>query len=100
MTDSESTALHRRRFLKGMVVAGGATIATPTPGQAQTPVPEKPNSNASPPKCPWTKSANWPMLRLIVPARLKTPRVSWIARLKNSNWPPPEETFRDAAAYL
>jgi acetolactate synthase I/II/III large subunit len=49
MTDSESTALHRRRFLKGMVVAGGATIATPTPGQAQTPVPEKPNSNASPP---------------------------------------------------
>jgi acetolactate synthase I/II/III large subunit len=47
MTESESTALHRRRFLKGVVVAGGATIAAPAAVQAQAP--EKPNGNASPP---------------------------------------------------
>jgi thiamine pyrophosphate-dependent acetolactate synthase large subunit-like protein len=47
MTESESTALHRRRFLKGMVVAGGATIASPAAVQAQAA--EKPNGNASPP---------------------------------------------------
>ncbi len=47
MADSESAALHRRRFLKGMVVAGGATIAAPAGAQAQAP--EKPNGNASPP---------------------------------------------------
>jgi acetolactate synthase I/II/III large subunit len=47
MADSESAALHRRRFLKGMVVAGGATIAAPAAAQAQAP--EKPNGNASPP---------------------------------------------------
>ena len=47
MTESESAALHRRRFLKGMVIAGGATIAAPAAVQAQAP--EKPNANASPP---------------------------------------------------
>jgi acetolactate synthase-1/2/3 large subunit len=47
MVDKESAALHRRRFLKGVVVAGGATIAAPAPLQAQAP--EKPNSNASTP---------------------------------------------------
>ena len=47
MADSESAALHRRRFLKGMVVAGGASIAAPAAAQAQAP--EKPNGNASPP---------------------------------------------------
>jgi hypothetical protein len=31
MPDLESTALHRRRFLKGAVVAGGAVIAAPAP---------------------------------------------------------------------
>ena len=47
MADSESAAWHRRRFLKGMVVAGGASIAAPAAVQAQAP--EKPNGNASPP---------------------------------------------------
>jgi len=47
MTESEPAALHRRRFLKGVVIAGGATIAAPAPVQAQAP--EKPNGNASPP---------------------------------------------------
>jgi thiamine pyrophosphate-dependent acetolactate synthase large subunit-like protein len=47
MAESESAALHRRRFLKGMVIAGGATIAAPAGVQAQAP--EKPNGNASPP---------------------------------------------------
>jgi thiamine pyrophosphate-dependent acetolactate synthase large subunit-like protein len=47
MAESESAALHRRRFLKGVVIAGGATIATPAGVQAQAP--EKPNGNASPP---------------------------------------------------
>jgi acetolactate synthase I/II/III large subunit len=47
MTESEPAALHRRRFLKGVVIAGGATIAAPATIQAQTP--EKPNGNASPP---------------------------------------------------
>ncbi len=47
MAESESAALHRRRFLKGMVVAGGATIAAPAGVQAQAP--EKPNGTASPP---------------------------------------------------
>src|ERR1700678_1777670 len=47
MTESESTALHRRRFLKGVVIAGGATIASPAAVQAQAP--DKPNGNASPP---------------------------------------------------
>jgi acetolactate synthase-1/2/3 large subunit len=43
----EPAALHRRRFLKGVVIAGGATIAAPASVQAQAP--EKPNGNASPP---------------------------------------------------
>ncbi len=47
MAESESAALHRRRFLKGMAIAGGATIAAPAGVQAQAP--EKPNGNASPP---------------------------------------------------
>jgi acetolactate synthase I/II/III large subunit len=47
MAEEDSAQLHRRRFLKGMVVAGGATIAAPASGQAQAP--EKPNGNASPP---------------------------------------------------
>ncbi|MGB9116250.1 thiamine pyrophosphate-binding protein [Bradyrhizobium sp.] len=47
MTEAESAALHRRRFLKGVVIAGGATIAAPAAVQAQAP--EKPNGNASAP---------------------------------------------------
>lgn len=47
MAESESPALHRRRFLKGVVIAGGATIAAPAAVQAQAP--EKPNGNVSPP---------------------------------------------------
>lgn len=47
MAESESAALHRRRFLKGVVIAGGATIAAPASVQAQAP--GKPNGNASPP---------------------------------------------------
>jgi acetolactate synthase-1/2/3 large subunit len=47
MAETDSAQLHRRRFLKGMVVAGGATIAAPADVQAQAP--EKPNGNASPP---------------------------------------------------
>jgi acetolactate synthase I/II/III large subunit len=47
MAESESAELHRRRFLKGVVVAGGAAIAAPAGVQAQAP--EKPNGNASPP---------------------------------------------------
>src|ERR1700751_2420238 len=35
MAEPESAALHRRRFLKGMVVAGGATIAGPPNVQGQ-----------------------------------------------------------------
>src|ERR1700691_3018242 len=45
MTDPESGALHRRRFLKGVVIAGGATIAAPAAAQA----PEEPKGSASPP---------------------------------------------------
>ena len=47
MAEPESTALHRRRFLKGVVVAGGATIAAPSGVPAQAP--EKPKGNAAPP---------------------------------------------------
>jgi acetolactate synthase I/II/III large subunit len=47
MTDPESGALHRRRFLKGVVIAGGATIAPPAAVQAQAP--EKPKANTLPP---------------------------------------------------
>lgn len=47
MAESESPELHRRRFLKGVVIAGGATIAAPAAVQAQAP--EKPNGNVSPP---------------------------------------------------
>ena len=47
MADPESAALHRRRFLKGMAIAGGATFAAPVAVQAQAP--EKPNGSASPP---------------------------------------------------
>jgi acetolactate synthase I/II/III large subunit len=43
----DPAALHRRGFLKGVVIAGGATIAAPASVQAQAP--EKPNANASPP---------------------------------------------------
>jgi acetolactate synthase-1/2/3 large subunit len=47
MAESESVALHRRGFLKGVVIAGGATIAAATPVQAQAP--EQPNGGASAP---------------------------------------------------
>jgi acetolactate synthase I/II/III large subunit len=47
MAEPESAALHRRRFLKGMVVAGGATIAGPPNVQAQ--LAEKRTGNALPP---------------------------------------------------
>jgi acetolactate synthase-1/2/3 large subunit len=47
MAESESTALHRRRFLKGAVAAGGATITAPAAVRAQAP--EKPSRNASQP---------------------------------------------------
>jgi acetolactate synthase I/II/III large subunit len=47
MARSGSTALHRRRFLKGMAVAGGATIAGSAGVQAQAQ--EKPGGNAAPP---------------------------------------------------
>ena len=47
MAESETAALHRRRFLKGMVVAGGATIAGPPAVVAQTA--EKPAGNVSAP---------------------------------------------------
>jgi thiamine pyrophosphate-dependent acetolactate synthase large subunit-like protein len=44
MAKTEPTTLHRRRFLKGVVAAGGATIAAPQTVQAQTS--EKPNRTA------------------------------------------------------
>ena len=47
MAEPESAALHRRRFLKGMVVAGGATIAGPPNVHAE--LAEKPSGNALPP---------------------------------------------------
>ena len=47
MAESESAALHRRRFLAGMVVAGGATIAGAPNVQAE--LAEKPTGNALPP---------------------------------------------------
>ena len=39
MAESEKSGLHRRRFLKGVVAAGGATIAAPQTAPAQTPEP-------------------------------------------------------------
>jgi acetolactate synthase I/II/III large subunit len=47
MAEPDAVALHRRRFLQGVVIAGGATIAAPAAVQAQAP--EQPNGNASPP---------------------------------------------------
>jgi len=47
MSDSDSVGLHRRGFLKGVAVAGGASIAGPSGAQAQTPA--DPNSKALPP---------------------------------------------------
>ena len=44
MTESESAALHRRRFLKGMVIAGGATADTTATAPAPAPVPAKPKT--------------------------------------------------------
>jgi acetolactate synthase I/II/III large subunit len=44
MAASESTALHRRRFLKGVVAAGGAGLAATQTAQAQAS--EKPNGTA------------------------------------------------------
>jgi thiamine pyrophosphate-dependent acetolactate synthase large subunit-like protein len=56
MTKPESTGFHRRRFLKGAVIAGSATIATPSgvqaiagPTNVQGQAPEKPKGNTSPP---------------------------------------------------
>ena len=47
MAESEPAALHRRRFLAGMVVAGGATIAGAPNVKAE--LAEKPTGNALPP---------------------------------------------------
>jgi hypothetical protein len=47
MAEPDAVAWHRRRFLKGVVIAGGATIAVPAAVQA--PAPEQPDRNASPP---------------------------------------------------
>ena len=41
MAKSETSGLHRRRFLKGVVAASGATIAAPQTVTAQTPEPPK-----------------------------------------------------------
>ncbi|MFZ1970369.1 MAG: thiamine pyrophosphate-dependent enzyme [Bradyrhizobium sp.] len=41
MVKSETSGLHRRRFLKGVVAAGGATMAAPPTARAQTPEPPK-----------------------------------------------------------
>ena len=41
MVKSEDAGLHRRRFLKGMVAAGGATIAAPNATHAQTSAPAR-----------------------------------------------------------
>ena len=41
MAKSDTTGLHRRRFLKGVVAAGGATIAAPQTVTAQTSEPPK-----------------------------------------------------------
>ena len=41
MAKSDETGLHRRRFLKGVVAAGGATIAVPQAAGAQTSEPAK-----------------------------------------------------------
>jgi thiamine pyrophosphate-dependent acetolactate synthase large subunit-like protein len=47
MSDSDSVGLHRRGFLKGVAVAGGASIAGPSGAQAQAPA--DPGSKAPPP---------------------------------------------------
>jgi acetolactate synthase-1/2/3 large subunit len=44
MAKPEAPGLHRRRFLKGMVAAGGATMAAPPTVQAQTSQPPKANA--------------------------------------------------------
>ncbi|MGA7071000.1 thiamine pyrophosphate-binding protein [Bradyrhizobium sp.] len=41
MAKSETSGLHRRRFLKGVVAAGGATMAAPQTARAQTSEPPK-----------------------------------------------------------
>src|SRR6201996_6195274 len=41
---SETGGLHRRRFLKGMAAAGGATMAAPTASRAQAAPPAKANA--------------------------------------------------------
>jgi acetolactate synthase I/II/III large subunit len=41
MVKSETSGLHRRRFLKGVVAAGGATMAAPQTARAQTSEPPK-----------------------------------------------------------
>ena len=58
MAESESAALHRRRFLKGMVVAGGATIAAPAAVQAQAPGEAKRQRISRPPQPQKQTSAN------------------------------------------
>jgi acetolactate synthase-1/2/3 large subunit len=47
MAEPDSPELHRRGFLKGAILAGGATIAAPAAVQAQAP--GKPGGNVSPP---------------------------------------------------
>jgi len=44
MAKSETPGLHRRRFLKGVVAAGGATMAAPNASRAQTSPPAKANT--------------------------------------------------------
>src|SRR6202046_939438 len=41
MAKSDTSGLHRRRFLKGVVAAGGATMAAPKTASAQAPQPTK-----------------------------------------------------------
>ncbi len=47
MSESDSSALHRRGFLKGMAIAGGASIAIPAGVQAQAPAATQ--GNVAPP---------------------------------------------------
>jgi len=44
MAKSETSGLHRRRFLKGVVAAGGATVAVPRTAGAQASQPAKANA--------------------------------------------------------
>jgi acetolactate synthase I/II/III large subunit len=65
MSESDSAALHRRGFLKGLVIAGGASIAGAAAAQTPAPAPASTPGKAAPPNAATRAAESEPPAELV-----------------------------------